>query len=83
MRLKFQRLRLLPGEVLVREVAVFGRLEIYWSRKVELFDDNAWPHIEILSDDLDQLVRRLARGTVRIDEHREGFGNANGVRQLY
>lgn len=69
MRLKCQRLRLLPGEVLVREVAVFGRLEIYWPRKVELFDDNARPQIEILSDDLDQLVRRLARGTVRIDKH--------------
>ena len=69
MRLKFQLLRLLPGEVLVRKVAVFGRLEIYWPREVELFDDNTWPHIEILSDDLDQLVRRLARGTVRIDKH--------------
>ena len=69
MRLKCQRLRLLPGEVLVREVAVFGRLKIYWPRKVELFDDNARPQIEILSDDLDQLVRRLARGTVRIDKH--------------
>ena len=69
MRLKFQLLRLLPGEVLVREVAVFGRLEINWSRKVELFDDNTWPHIEVLSDDLDQLVRRLVRGTVRVDKH--------------
>ena len=69
MRLKCQRLRLLPGEVLIREVPVFGRLEIDWSRKVELLDDDAWPHIEILSDDLDQLVRGLARGTIGIDKH--------------
>ena len=69
MRLICQGLRFLPSEVLIREVPVFGRLEINWSRKVELLDDDAWPHIEILSDDLDQLVRGLARGTVGINEH--------------
>ena len=69
MRLICQRLRFLPSEVLIREVPVFGRLEIDWSRKVELLDDDAWPHIEILSDNLDQLVRGLARGTVGINEH--------------
>ena len=69
MRLICQRLRFLPSEVLIREVPVFGRLEIDWSRKVELLDDDAWPHIEVLSDNLDQLVRGLARGTVGINEH--------------
>ena len=69
MRLICQGLRFLPSEVLIREMPVFGRLKIDWSRKVELLDDDAWPHIEILSDDLDQLVRGLARGTVGINEH--------------
>ena len=69
MRLECQRPGLLPGEILIREVPVFGRLEINWSGKVELFDDDAWPHIEILSNDLDQLVRGLIRGTVGIDKH--------------
>lgn len=54
---------------MIREVPVFGCLEIDWSRKVELLDDDTWPHIEILSDDLDQLFRGLARGTVGINKH--------------
>ena len=69
MRLECQRLRLLPGEVLIRKVPVFGRLEINRSCKVELFDDDAWPHIEVLSNDLDQFVRGLVRGTVGINKH--------------
>ena len=54
--LKLQRLGLLPREVLVREVTVLCGLEVDRLSKVELFYNDARPHVEVRPDDFDQFL---------------------------
>lgn len=55
--LKFERLGLFPSEALVREMAVLRSLEVDWSGKVELLDDDARSEVEVVLDDVDKLLR--------------------------
>ena len=82
-RLELEGLGVLPREGRVREVAVLRGLAIDGVGEVELLDDDARPEVEVLADDLDELVGRLERGAVRLDEDGEGLRHADGVRQLH
>ena len=73
---------LLPSKVLVGEVTVHGGLAVDGRGEVELLDDDTWSEVEVLADDLDELVRRLAGGTVGLDKEGKWLGNTNGVREL-
>lgn len=66
--LKLESLRLLPGEVLVGEVTVFGGLEVDWLGQVELLDNDTRSEVEVGVDDLDELIRGFIRGSVRVNE---------------
>lgn len=58
--LELQGLGLLPAEALVgAEVAVLGRLEVDGLGQVELLDNDTGSQVKVVTDDLDQLVRRL------------------------
>lgn len=57
---------LLPGEVLVGEVAVLGRLAVDGLGEVQVLDDDTGTHVEVLADDLNELVGGLVRGAVEI-----------------
>lgn len=81
-RLELKRLRLLPGEALVGEVAILGGLEVDWLGQVELLDDHSRAEVEVGADDLLEVVGGLLRGSVRVDEDGEGLGDTDGVRQL-
>ena len=80
--LKFQRLRLFPGEVLVGEVAVLRRLVVDRLDQIQLLDNDTWSHVEVVADDRHQFVRRLLRGPVRLDEEGERLCHTNGVGEL-
>jgi hypothetical protein len=80
--LELELLGLLPGEFLVGEVAVLGRLEVDGVDEVEFLDDDTGAEVEVLVDDFDELVGRLVRGAVRLDEEGEGLGDTDGVREL-
>jgi hypothetical protein len=77
--LQFQRLRFLPREILVGEVAILCCLAIDGSGQVELADDHTRSHVEILLDNVNQLLRGQVRSPVRLNKHRKGFGNPNGI----
>ena len=81
-RLELQRLRLLPREALVGEVPVLRRLVVDRLRQVQLLDDDARPHVEVLPDDGDQLVGALVARAVRLDEQGQRLGDADGVGEL-
>ena len=82
--LVLQLLGLLPAEALVgTEVAVLGGLEVDRLVELELADNDTGPHVEILADDLDKLLRSLVRGAVRVDVDGERLSNTDGVRQLH
>ena len=55
-RLVFQSARLLPGEALVSEMAVLRSLEVDWLGKIEFLDNNTWPHVEVVANDLNKLL---------------------------
>ena len=83
-RLEPERLRLLPAEGLVgAEVAVLGRLQVDGLVEVELAHNDTRPQVKVIEDDLDELVRRLVRGAVRVDVDGQRLGDADGVRQLH
>ena len=50
-----QGLGLLPGEALITEMSVLRGPAINRVDEVELLHDDAWPHVEILLHDLNQL----------------------------
>jgi hypothetical protein len=81
--LELESLGLLPGEVLVGEVAVLGCLAVDWLDEVELLDDDTWAHVEVVPDNLDELLRAAVRCAVGLDEYGERLGNTNGVGELY
>jgi hypothetical protein len=81
-KLELELLGLLPSELLVGEVAVLGRLVVDGVGKVELLDDDTGTEVEVLEDNLNKLLRGFLRGTVVLDEERQGLGNTNSVRQL-
>lgn len=63
-------------------MAVLGSLAVDGLDEIELLDDDTGTHVEVLTDDGDELVRGLVRGAVRLDEDRERLGNTNGVGEL-
>lgn len=82
-RLELESLGLLPGEALVgTKVAVLGSLEVDGAVQVELADNDTRSHVEVVTDDLDELLRGLLGGTVGVNVDREGLGDTNGVGQL-
>jgi hypothetical protein len=80
--LPLEKLGLLPGEVLVGEVAVLGSLEVDGLGKVQLAHNDTRTEVKVVLDDLDELVRGLAGGAVCLDEDGEGLSDTDGVRQL-
>lgn len=82
MHLELELLGLLPGEGLVGEVTVLGGAVVDGVGKVELLNDDTGPHVEVVADDLDELIRGLVRGAVGLNEEGEGLGDTNGVREL-
>lgn len=82
-RLVLERLGLLPGEVLVGEVAVLGGLAVDRLDQVELLDDDTRTHVEILVDDLDKLFGAAVGSAVGLDEDGERLGDTDGVGELH
>ena len=80
--LELQLLGLLPGELLVGEVTVPGRLVVDGVGQVQLLDDDTGTHVKVVLDDLDKLVRGLVGGAVGLDEEGEGLGDTDGVGKL-
>lgn len=80
--LELEGLGLLPGEALVGEVTVLGRLVVDGTGKVELLDNDTGTEIEVLANDLDQLGGRLVGSAVGLDEERQRLSDTNGVREL-
>jgi len=54
--LDLKGLGLLPGEVLVGEVAILGSLEVDWLGQVELLNYHTRSHVEVLVDDSSELI---------------------------
>jgi hypothetical protein len=63
-------------------VTVLGSLVVNGVGEVELLDNDTGAEVEVLADNLDELFRRLIRGTVVLNEEGERLGNTNGVREL-
>ena len=63
-------------------MAVLGRLEVDGLGEIQLLDDDTGAEVEVVTDDLDELVRVLLRGAVRVDVDGEGLGDTDGVREL-
>lgn len=80
--LVLEGLGLLPGEVLVGEVAVLGGLAVDGLGEVELLDNDTGTHVEVGVDDVDELLGALVGGAVGLDEDGEGLGDTNGVGEL-
>ena len=77
--LVLELLRLLPREVLVREVAVLGSLEVDGLGQVEFLDDDARTHVEVVPDDINEFIGGLARCAISLDKKRQWFRDSNGV----
>lgn len=80
--LELESLGLLPAEVLVGEVTVLCGLEVDWLGQIKLLDNDTRSKVKVGVDDLDELVRGLGRGTIRINEDGKGLGDTNGVGEL-
>lgn len=81
--LELQSLGLLPAEALVgTEVTVLGGLEVDGLGQVELLDNDTGSQVEVITDDLDELIRALGRGAVGLDVDRQGLSDTNGIREL-
>lgn len=81
--LELQGLGLLPAEGLVgTEMTVLGGLEVDGLGQVELLDNDAGPQVEVVTDDLDKLIRALGGSTVGVDVDGQGLSNTNGVGEL-
>ena len=96
--LELKLLGLLPGEVLpmlaviilgrgkeaylVGEVAVLGRLEVDGVGELELLDNDTGAEVEVVLDDLNELIRRLVRSAIGLDEERQGLSDTDGVGKL-
>jgi hypothetical protein len=82
--LQSELLWLLPGEILVCEVAILRSLEVNWLSEIQFLDDDTWSHVEVLADDLNQLVTgaALGGGSIILNEDGERLGNTDGVRKL-
>jgi hypothetical protein len=80
--LELESTGLLPGELLVGEVAVLGGLGVDGTGQVKVLHDDTGTQIEVVTDDLDQLVGGLVGGTVGLNEDGEGLSDTNGVGEL-
>ena len=75
-------LGLLPLEILVREVAVLGRLEVDRVSKVKLPDDDTRSQVKVVLDYLDELVGRFVGRAICLNEDGKGLGDTDGVGEL-
>lgn len=81
--LELQSLGLLPAEALVStKVTVLGGLEVDGLGQVKFLNNDTGPQVEVVTDDLDELIRALGRGTVGIDVNGQGLSDTDGVREL-
>lgn len=80
--LNLKCLWLLPGEVLVCEVAVLCGSVVNWLSKIKLLNDDAGPHVEVVTNDLDEFVRSLVRSAVCLYEQGERFSHSDSIREL-
>jgi len=54
--LELEGLGLLPGEALIGEMAILGRLEVYWVDKIEILDNNTRAKVEVIPNDFDKFI---------------------------
>lgn len=81
--LVLERLGLLPGEALVgTEVTVLGGLAVDGLGEVKLLDNDTGAQVEVVTDDLDELIRVLLGGAVGVDVDRKRLRDTNSVREL-
>jgi len=64
-------------------VSVLGSLEVDGLGEVKLLDNDTGAEVEVVTDDLDKLIRVSLRGAVGVDIDGEGLGNTDGIRQLH
>ena len=63
-------------------MAVLGGLVVDGVGEVEFLDDDTGPHVEVLANDLNQLVRGPFGGAVSFNEEGEGLRNTNSIGEL-
>lgn len=63
-------------------MTVLGGLEVNGLGQVELLNNDTGSQVEVVTDDLDELIRALGRGAVGVDVDGQGLSDTNGVRQL-
>lgn len=81
--LELQSLGLLPAEALVgTKVTILGGLEVDGLGQVKLLDNDTGSQVEVVTDNLDELIRAFGRGTVGIDVDGQGLSDTDGVREL-
>lgn len=81
--LELQFFRLLPRVLLVGEVTVRCCLEVDWFGQVQLLDNDTGSEVEVVTYDLDQLLRRMFGGAVSLDVNGQRLGNTDGVGELH
>lgn len=82
--LELEGLGLLPGERGLRssEVTVRRGDVVLGLLEVEVLDDDSGLEREVGVDDGNELLVRLGRSSVRVDEDRERLGDTDGIREL-
>lgn len=63
-------------------MAVLGGLKVDGLGEIQLLDNDTGAEVEVVTDDLDKLIRVLLRGAVGVDVDREGLSDTDGVREL-
>ena len=79
LKLELELLGLLPGEVLVGEVAILGGCVVDGVGEVQLLDNDTRAEVKVLVDDLNKLLRGLVRGAVCLNEEGQRLSYTNGV----
>jgi len=74
-----ESLGLLPAEVLVSKMTILSSLEINGLGKVEFFNNDTRPKVEVLVDDCDKLIGGKARRSVAVNKDGEGLSDTNSV----
>lgn len=63
-------------------MTVLGSLAVDGLGKIKLLNDDTGLHVEVVTDNLDQLLGGLLRCAVGVDVDRQRLGNTDSVRQL-
>jgi hypothetical protein len=80
--LELELLGLLPGEVLVGEVAVLGGCVVDRVGEVQLLDNDTRTEVKVLVDNLNKLLGGLVRGAVCLNEEGQRLSYTDGVGKL-